>query len=524
MIKLSFYRHISNFPKRGKILGKSILRTVHNTRIIDPNPIGSYRKAIKEITFCVQGQQKKFKEPEKIVAQGNGYKLLILDNEKEVVLKGPDLSKVPQLAHGLESVLFSKGNVFSPSLDLSAGSGGILPGAYIHPPSTVNYDIMAPFIPSSQDTTLLKLCREHQCKYVGSTSSLTEILSQFYFLFSNHKLLNLGMISSIFHRSLSKSFTRTALAPKSICLHYKDGVYAVDARKPPDSEVLDNQILLDMGRIIEKLLTLPTDKFESQYLLANNPATGPRDVEECYHYMKKGNFVMRAQIDCHHPELDPPTFDIKSRAIVSIRLNMKEYQQFTSKGLQSLSGRDSSFEREFYDMARAAFIKYCFQARIGHMHGIFIALHNTEVMYGFEYITLSELERIIFHTNIMAQVSFDVTVKLWSVVLDEITQTFPEESFTIHLNTIRPSAVANSSMQIFIERASGEIVFYNLKLMRVLNGQVVSGPWAMKSGDNLEVYYLLKREFNEHIIKSRLEEMTRRIVQKTSKSDQEEVL
>jgi hypothetical protein len=42
----------------------------------------------------------------------------------------------------------------------------------------------------------------------------------------------------------------------------------------------------------------------------------------------------------------------------------------------------------FYDMSRAAFLKYSMQVRIGDMDGIFVAYHNTARIFGFQYISL----------------------------------------------------------------------------------------------------------------------------------------
>ena len=58
-----------------------------------------------------------------------------------------------------------------------------------------------------------------------------------------------------------------------------------------------------------------------------------------------------------------------------------------------------SYEREFYDMARSAFMKYNLQVRIGCMKGIFVAYHSTKEIFGFEFlsqVSLIEFDLLLF--------------------------------------------------------------------------------------------------------------------------------
>lgn len=49
-------------------------------------------------------------------------------------------------------------------------------------------------------------------------------------------------------------------------------------------------------------------------------------------------------------------------------------------------GELESFEREYYDLIRGGLLKYLMQVKIGGMDGAFIAYHNTEKIYGYEYV------------------------------------------------------------------------------------------------------------------------------------------
>lgn len=104
-----------------------------------------------------------------------------------------------------------------------------------------------------------------------------------------------------------------------------------------------------------------------------------------------------------------------------------------------------SFEKEYYDLIRSAFLKYryvsithgpvithptelsySFQARIGNMDGVLVAYHNTREIFGFQYIPLEEMDQRLYgHSN--GQRVFGKCVGLLDVLFTEITKSFPEQ-------------------------------------------------------------------------------------------------
>ena len=106
---------------------------------------------------------------------------------------------------------------------------------------------------------------------------------------------------------------------------------------------------------------------------------------------------MRSQLDCHDPRL-PGTgvFDLKTRAALPVRMDIMNYKQHSTYLIRTLQGEFESFEREYHDLMRSAFLKYGFQARIGNMDGILVAHHNTARIFGFRYIPLSEMDACLF--------------------------------------------------------------------------------------------------------------------------------
>ncbi len=117
-------------------------------------------------------------------------------------------------------------------------------------------------------------------KYTGSTSSMTSALSHFHYLLSQWRPINTGTLSQMFPVEYN-TFTSLQRAPVSIFLRWRDGVYAIDADKQFDTQ----NILMMLGKSMEKLLTLPTEDFE-KYRKENSDQISKEDREspEEFHY------------------------------------------------------------------------------------------------------------------------------------------------------------------------------------------------------------------------------------------------
>lgn len=141
---------------------------------------------------------------------------------------------------------------------------------------------------------------------------------------------------------------------------------------------------------------------------------------------QSGELVMRSQLDCHDGRL-PGTgvFDLKTRAALPVRMDVMNYKQHSTYLIRTLRGEMESFEREYYDLMRSAFLKYGFQARIGNMDGILVAHHNAARIFGFRYIPLSEMDECLFGGQDRGEAVFEKCVGLLEVILEEVIRTIP---------------------------------------------------------------------------------------------------
>lgn len=353
---------------------------------------------------------------------------------------------VPPLQYGLDRVLFNPGVYqlqdprsrvynFDPYLQK------------IMPVSDFDFNALKEYKTSSEDSALSDLAKQHAKKYVGSTSSMTGTLGHFHYLLSNFRDLNMNMLSRTFPQSPSK-FTNINKAPNAIFLRWKNGTYAIDADKEFDSP----NVLMMLGKSMEKLLTLPREEFERYRKGSSNAITPDEKTEpESYEYTAMGGFLMRSQLDAYDKRL-PGTgmFDLKTRAVVSIRMDAGAYESMQGYEIHTLQGNFESYEREYYDMMRSTMLKYMLQARMGRMDGIFVAYHNVQRIFGFQYISIAEMDRAI-HGQVdpcLGDQEFRTSLQLLNEVMDMATQQFPETSLRMHFEA---SEKPSTLMWVFAE-------------------------------------------------------------------------
>ncbi|KAF1957363.1 Pet127-domain-containing protein [Byssothecium circinans] len=360
-----------------------------------------------------------------------------------------DVPPVPMLSYGLDRVLFNPGVYrlqdprsrvynFDPYLEK------------IMRVNEFDFKALAPYKTSSKDEDLLELTKRLGSKFTGSTSSMSGILQHFHYLLSRTRGLNHDMLSRSFPKPTNK-FSKITTGPSAVFLRWKNGTYAIDADKAYDTP----NIMSWLGHSMEKLLTTDQEAFE-KYRKSNPMKAPPEDGDRCFHYSSQGNFLMRSQLDAHDPRLPGSgVFDLKTRAVVSIRMNHKEYETGSGYQLRFDRGEWESFEREFYDMTRATMLKYSLQVRMGRMDGIFVAYHNIERIFGFQYLSISDMDLVLHGQTdtCLGDQEFKFSVRLLDELLQKATEKFPEQTLRLHFHT---RGERSQFMYIFAEPMTDE--------------------------------------------------------------------
>lgn len=384
--------------------------------------------------------QKSSKHTKQILDVANIQKL----DASELEITALDLEQppVPHLSYGLERVLFNPGVYhlqdprsrvynFDPYLQS------------IMPVTEFDFNALKEYITSSRDTALRELAESYNKRYVGSSSSMTAVLAHFHFLLSQWRDINTNMLSREFPEKHITRFTELQRTPSAVFLKWRNGSYAIDA----DKEFANANILMSLGKSMEKLLTLGTEDFEKYRKSSPNKVSAEQqNAPESYHYSTMGDFIMRSQLDAHDPRL-PGTgmFDLKTRAVVSVRMDMDNYEESKGYQIRSRQGAWESFEREYFDMIRAAFLKYSLQVRMGRMDGIFVAFHNIDRIFGFQYISLAEMDSTLHSQwdTTLGDQEFKLSISLLNDVLNKATEKYP--------NTVRSSNLPSSALLICLK-------------------------------------------------------------------------
>lgn len=309
------------------------------------------------------------------------------------------------------------------------------------------------FVRPSEDPVLHEVAQERRIQYFSSTSGITNILKHFHYLVSQWRELTLSMLSKGFDES-STNFTTIQQAPTSAFLRYRQGRYAIDSDFTHDFE----STLSLVGRSLEKLFTLPKATFE-QYR-KSNPENVPEELSsrpEAYHYTLFDKILIRSQLDAYDPRI-PGTgmFDIKTRAVLPVRMDLASRGGLvTSYQIKHRHGTYESFEREYYDMIRAALLKYSMQVRLGRMDGIFVAFHNVERIFGFQYISLEDMDLALHGQTdrTLGDQELNASINILGAVLDRATERFPKQSLRLHFETRNRKV---PFMYIFAEPVSEE--------------------------------------------------------------------
>lgn len=323
----------------------------------------------------------------------------------------------------------------------------------IMPVAEFDFNALKAYITSSKDQTLKSIAEKHGKRYRGSSSSMTAVLSHFHFLLSRFRKVNIEMLSKGFPDKGLNQFTLWQRIPAAIFLMKRDGSYAIDADKEFDS----GTILSHLGKAMEKLLTLDTKDYERYR--RSNPEKVPvaeQEAPETFHYTTVGDLLMRSQLDAHDYRLPGSgMFDLKTRAVVSIRMDAENHQNGLGYEIESLHGEWESYEREYYDMIRSAFLKYSLQVRMGRMDGIFVAFHNVQRIFGFQYISLAEMD-VALHGklgSIIGDEEFKLSLGLLNRILDRATEKYPD---TVSLFPVQHvPALTGKSLRIHFEARDG---------------------------------------------------------------------
>jgi hypothetical protein len=181
--------------------------------------------------------------------------------------------------------------------------------------------------------------------------------------------------------------------------------------------------------------------------------------------MKAGNMFLRSQIDTAGEDENgnPIVFEIKTRATAPLRYDLINFIDYLDYHIIKQKGQHSSYEREFYDLIRGGFLKYIMQMKIGRMQGAAIAYHNTQQIFGFEYIKLKDMEKRVFGCSEFADVIFSKSLALMEKIFDYVLED-QQDAMTDadETKTYRIGMYANEEhgLQVIFEKFENDEIYF----------------------------------------------------------------
>ena len=115
-----------------------------------------------------------------------------------------DKDSIPRLAHGLEQVVKEE-SLLHPLRDLDTKEFNFTESLHkLKPLQDLDLSSIGAFIPPAGDSKLQSVGLENNCTVMGSTSSVTPLLSKLYLFLSNQRPCDLPVMSRAFEESTDK--------------------------------------------------------------------------------------------------------------------------------------------------------------------------------------------------------------------------------------------------------------------------------------------------------------------------------
>ncbi|KAF2076972.1 hypothetical protein CYY_001748 [Polysphondylium violaceum] len=454
----------------------------------------SYLESDLHPVYYSQGHYRNIKDNVELI---HDFKPVDFETGLEIVEKY-NYSNIPKLSHGLEKVLTERG--VHPIVNFDGTKN--FPGFLTDILEFKTLEIPTNYTPPSKDKRLLTHAVNEKSRFISSTSSITAVLTQFYLALTKKKGVNLYGFSDSLLDLDDNTFIPSITKPASVHLiPLGNGIWGIDVNN--GNYIQQHTTLMELGHSMERMLTMSEGEFNEKLLKVNNP-DGPVTLPESYIFSKFKSLMYRSQIDCYS-DVVGGTFDLKTRATHSIRMNSSDIPNHVSYQLKKISGEFSSYEREYYDLVKSGAIKYNFQAKIGAMAGIFVAYHNTKRIFGAEYIPVEELDRSVFWGTDMADKTFKIINNMLDEVLNLLVDDF-DPTFTYRLTF--SGGKSHRSLSIFVEKLVSNqpadplnsIDFYEIEFQVLVNDKDIQSPLHFTPTDKLEVYYRLVKHKTKDVI------------------------
>ena len=286
------------------------------------------------------------------------------------------------------------------------------------------------YVKPSLDPILFETATKNKVNFMTGSSSLTDGLQQIYYVISNFKSPDITGLGKNYDH-LNMNYMSAYRKPTTFFLKRLPGnIYAIDADKGP---IVNNElkVLLQGGILLESKFTMERGIFDRicdlSKPVSEEDQSYIKNFSKAFKFRKIGNMLIRSQIDSGDTDAQGNNFEfeIKTRAVAPIRYDLENYHMYLDYKIQTRNGLYSSYEREYFDLIRSILLKYFFQIKIGKMDGAFIAYHNTQEIFGYEYLSLEEIEKRLFGSSEISDQILKICIAMYQDILHDVIEKFP---------------------------------------------------------------------------------------------------
>ncbi|KAJ3384602.1 hypothetical protein HDU92_003491 [Lobulomyces angularis] len=273
---------------------------------------------------------------------------------------------------------------------------------------------------------------------------------------------------------LKMPLTPVIRRPTSSIIHWRSPTLrAIDVER---STIEASNILMELGKSMEKMMVL-SEKDYSYYLKDKEiPSTNVIE-EDCFNYTKVGDFLIRSQIDCKYESEKSKArkktliFDLKTRAIRNIRLDVHNYKRYVTYKIRKIFGPRLTWESEYCDMLRSVFVKWKFQGKLGLMDGMFVFHHSTKKALGFQYISMKKIDRALCGSVAFGDFMFKMSMQLLNALLNALVKRYPTHNLRLTVDSspvqhvilfVEPIPHTEKFVADEIETTKNDIIMFNV--------------------------------------------------------------
>ena len=151
------------------------------------------------------------------------------------------------------------------------------------------------------------------------------------------------------------------------------------------------------------------------------------------------------------------------------------------------------------------------------MDGIFVMYHNTKEIFGFEYVTLKQMEQDIFGNSLFASDSFNLSIKILQGIFDHVTAKYPKKDCHLFLLNCQENYLTLFASPDPFDEIPSQVSEFLVTVNSKINGSPTRRPFVSSPLDKWTIDFKIDDQpLNRNKLKIALDEYCSRNVRMDS--------